>query len=119
VNGLAVFARAQIHGQPLPKVEWKHETEATGDQVLTITTKPAAKAARAWLAKAPTLDFRKATWEETKMTLLEDGKAVVEVARPATGCQAFYGEVEFETDGLKYVLCTQVRVSGKPESRDK
>ncbi len=116
-GALAAFVRAQVHGGELPKVEWKH-SDADGKQVLTITAKPGAKAARAWLAKAPTFDFRKATWEEVPATL-KDGTATVTVAPPEKGCQAFYGEVEYESDGQKYSLCTQIRVSGKPEAKEK
>jgi PhoPQ-activated pathogenicity-related protein len=117
VNALAVFVKAQVHGQELPKVEWKH-SDADGKQVLTVTAKPGAKAARGWVTKAGTMDFRKADWKEV-LAKLEDGKAVVTVSPPEKGCQAFYGEVEYEVDGLKYVVCTQVRVSGKPEAKDK
>ena len=35
----------------------------------------------------------------------------VEVERPATGFVAFYGELDFEIDGLRHQLSTQVRVA--------
>jgi PhoPQ-activated pathogenicity-related protein len=117
INGLAVFARTQIHSAPLPEVAWQH-ADADGKQVLTITAKPKAVAARGWLAKASTLDFRKAAWEEVKATVA-DGRATLTVPPPQTGCQAFYGEVEFERDGMRFSLCTQIRVSGKPEAKEK
>jgi len=43
--------------------------------------------------------------------LADSGKLVVgRVKPPEKGCLAFYGEVEYEIEGLKYTLSTQVRV---------
>jgi PhoPQ-activated pathogenicity-related protein len=111
VNGLTAFARTQIHSDPLPAMTWKHADEE-GKQVLTVSSKTPFKTGRGWVAKSPTMDFRKATWEEVPAKLKED-TATVTVTPPEKGCQAFYGELEFEKDGVTYSLCTQVRVSGQ------
>jgi PhoPQ-activated pathogenicity-related protein len=113
INGLAAFTRAQTEGKGLPKLEWKHD-DTDGKLRLTVKANPAPKAARLWEAEASTLDFRKSPWVE-KPTTIKDGTVTGEVATPTKGCLAFYGELEYEIDGIKYVLTTQIRVAGKPE----
>jgi PhoPQ-activated pathogenicity-related protein len=116
-NGLAVFARHQITGQALPQLAWKHDDD-DGKLRLTVEAKPAPAAARLWVAEAPTHDFRKAEWKEQAATF-KDGSVVGEVGPPAKGCLAFYGELEYEADGLRYYLSTQLRIAGKPVSQEK
>jgi PhoPQ-activated pathogenicity-related protein len=116
-NGLAAFARHQITGTPLPELSWKHD-DADGKLRLTVTSKPAPRAARLWVAEAPTRDFRQAEWQERPATL-QDGTVVGSVEPPAKGCLAFYGDLEFEVDGIVYNLCTQLRLAGKPVPAEK
>jgi PhoPQ-activated pathogenicity-related protein len=111
-NGLAGFARHQVTGKPMPELHWKHD-DADGKLRLTVTSKPPPLAARLWVAEAPTRDFRDAKWQERPATL-QDGAVAGEVAPPAKGCLAFYGELEFEIDGIRYPLSTQLRLAGKP-----
>jgi PhoPQ-activated pathogenicity-related protein len=117
VNGLAAFIRHQAAGTPMPELRWKHD-DADGKLRLTVTCKPAPVAGRLWVAEAPTRDFRKAEWKERPATL-QDGTVVGEVEPPAKGCLAFYGELEYEVDGLHYDLATQLRIAGKPEPAEK
>jgi len=42
---------------------------------------------------------------------LSNGIAIGEVTPPAKGHLAFYGELDYEIDGLKYHLSTQVRMT--------
>jgi PhoPQ-activated pathogenicity-related protein len=115
VNALSTFARQQIAGKSLPQLQWKHD-DVDGKMRLTVQAKPAPVSARLWSAQAPTLDFRKAEWVE-QPAVLKDGTVTGEVAPPAKGCLAFYGDLEYELDGLKYHLSTQIRVAGKPEEK--
>jgi PhoPQ-activated pathogenicity-related protein len=117
VNGLAAFVRHQIARTPMPELRWKHD-EAGGKLRLTVTCKPGPAAARLWVAEAPTRDFRKAEWKERPATF-QDGTVTGEVEPPAQGCLAFYGEVEYEMDGLRYDLSTQLRIAGKPVPPEK
>ena len=111
VNALAAFARAQVTGKAFPKLAWKHDDDA-GRMRLTVTAKPAPTAARLWVAKSPTRDFRNAKWEERPATI--DKETVTgEVDAPSDGCTAFFGDLDYEIDGIKYHLCTQMRVAGK------
>jgi PhoPQ-activated pathogenicity-related protein len=109
INGLAAFSRHQISGIPMPKLNWKHES-VNGKLRLTITATPAPIGARLWIAQTPTMDFRTAKWSEQKVSS-SDGKIVGEMPLPEKGHLAFFGEVDYEIDGLRYHLSTQVRMT--------
>jgi hypothetical protein len=42
---------------------------------------------------------------------IADGRVIGEVARPDQGRLAFFGELEYEVDGLSYSLSTQMRMA--------
>jgi PhoPQ-activated pathogenicity-related protein len=112
LGALAGFTRHVIADKPMPKLSWKHD-DAGGKLRLTVEASPAPKAARLWVAAAPTRDFRKAKWEERKATVGKDG-VVGEAEPPKEGCVALYGDLDYEIGGLTYHLCTQVRIAGEP-----
>ena len=108
LSTLAVYARAQIRNEPMPKMTWKHED--AGDKLrVSVTSEPAPKAARLWVADNPTRDFRKATWTERAATQ-EKGSVTGEVDRPREGWRTFFAECEYEADGQTYYLSTQLRM---------
>ena len=109
INGLAAFSRHQFSATPMPKLSWKHES-VNGKLRLTIASTPAPLGARLWIAQTPTKDFRTAKWSAQEMSLSE-GKIVGEVTGPDKGHIAFFGEVDYEIDGLRYHLSTQVRTT--------
>jgi PhoPQ-activated pathogenicity-related protein len=109
VNGLAAFARYQMNGKSMPAVTWKHENN-NGHLSLTIDATPRPVGARLWIARAPTQDLRAAEWKEEAVRYT-DGKITGEVAPPEKGYTAFFGELDYEIDGVKYHLSTQVRVT--------
>ena len=111
VNGLAAFARYQIIGAPMPSLKWKHET-IDGKLGLTIDASPAPLAARLWIAESPGADFRAASWREQELKF-SDGRMVGEIVPPEKGRLAFFGEVEYEIEGLRYKLSTQMRMSNE------
>jgi PhoPQ-activated pathogenicity-related protein len=107
VNALAAFAKHNIRDNPMPQLRWKHD-DASGQARLTVDSDHAPKAARLWVASAPTRDFRLARWKDQALT---SGKSIVaKVAPPTTGCVAFFGELDFEIDGLAHQLSTQMRI---------
>ncbi|HXV84063.1 MAG TPA: PhoPQ-activated protein PqaA family protein [Candidatus Binatia bacterium] len=110
VNSLAAFSRYQISGRPMPNLTWKHESVDVKLR-LTIDATPAPAGGRLWVAEAQTRDFRTAQWREQAVTFL-NGVVVGEVTPPEKGYLAFYGELDYEIDGLKYPLSTQIRVAG-------
>ncbi len=38
------------------------------------------------------------------------------VDAPTEGCVAFFGDLDYEIDAIKYHFCTQMRVAGRAES---
>ncbi|MBI4524947.1 MAG: hypothetical protein HY695_14180 [Deltaproteobacteria bacterium] len=115
INSLAAFARHQISGRRMPDLTWKHET-LSGMLRLVFESNPAPTGARLWVARAPTQDFRTAKWEEQAVSF-SNGIINGEVTPPAEGYVAFYGELDYEIDGLKYHLSTQVRVTGNAKAK--
>ncbi len=113
LNGLAAFARHQIADKPMHNLTWKHD-DAEGKLRLTVEGSSAPGGARLWVATADTLDFRKAKWVEHPATL-KDGKVIGLVEAPKEGCLAFYAELDYEIEDIKYHLSTQMRVAGKPK----
>jgi PhoPQ-activated pathogenicity-related protein len=109
INGLAAFYRHQISGASMPKLTWKYQSENQKLR-LTIEATPPPKGARLWVARMPTQDFRWAQWREQAVTL-SNGKVTGEVTAPEEGYLAFFGELDYEIDGLKYNLSTQVRIT--------
>jgi PhoPQ-activated pathogenicity-related protein len=110
-NTLGAFARHQIHGVKMPKLTWKHD-DADGKPRLTVQSDPMPKAARLWVADAEKRDFRKSTWKEQAATI-RGGVILGTVDVPDTGFRVFYGEMEYQIDGIAFFLSTQVRVVEK------
>jgi PhoPQ-activated pathogenicity-related protein len=109
VDGLAAFSRHQISGRPMPEVSWKHE-DRNGKLRLSIAANPRPLGARLWVAQTASKDFRAANWIEQTANV-SDGMVVGEVTPPDKGHIALFGELDYEIDGLKYQLSTQVRVT--------
>jgi PhoPQ-activated pathogenicity-related protein len=110
---LSGFTRHVVADNPMPKLSWKYD-EADGKVRLTVDASPAPKGARLWVAKAPTRDFRESKWEERKAALGTDGTVTGEVEAPKEGCLAVYGDLDSEIGGVKFNLCTQIRLVGEP-----
>ncbi|HEX2228042.1 MAG TPA: PhoPQ-activated protein PqaA family protein [Candidatus Binatia bacterium] len=108
-NGLAAFARYQMGGTPMPSLSWKHET-INGKLRLNIAATPAPKAARLWVAQTATADFRNSKWNQ-QAVVFTNGRIIGEVAAPAKGHLAFFGELDYEIEGLPHHLSTQMRVT--------
>ncbi len=110
MNTLGAFARIQVHGAKMPKLTWKHD-DANGVPRLTVQSDPMPKAARIWVADAEKRDFRKSAWKD-QLAQVNATSVVGNVERNG-GLRVFYGEMEYEIDGLTYYLSTQVRVLEK------
>jgi PhoPQ-activated pathogenicity-related protein len=109
VTGLAAFTRHQINGTAMPSLRWRHEN-ADGKQRLIIDATPAPRSARLWVARSPSSDFRTTEWRQENLRDA-DGRVIGEVTRPDQGRLAFFGELEYEVDGLSYTLSTQMRMT--------
>lgn len=117
LNGLAAFVRHQIGGATMPSLTWKHDKEKNKHR-LTIQATPAPLGARLWVAQSPTQDFRAAKWREQVVTDSKDG-VTGEIALPEEGRLAFFGELDYEIDGLKYHLSTQLQMAGTSGAKAK
>ena len=109
INGLAAFSRYQINRHPMPEVSWKHE-DRDGKLRLSMAGNPQPLGARLWVAQTASKDFRAAKWIQQTADV-SDGIVVGEVTLPKQGHVAFFGELDYEIDGLKYQLSTQIRVT--------
>jgi PhoPQ-activated pathogenicity-related protein len=109
LNATAAFVKHQIMGKPMPKLNWKHFDGDDGSLRLTVESSVPPKGARVWLATSESKDFRQSRWREHPAAI-ENGKVEASVSPPAKGFIAFFGEVDFDADGLTYSLSTQVRV---------
>jgi PhoPQ-activated pathogenicity-related protein len=109
ITNLAAFSRHQATGTPMPTLRWKHEN-VNGKLRLTIDATRAPTGARLWIAESATTDFRTTQWREQGVSI-SDGKIIGEVTPPEKGHLAFFGELDYEIDGLRYQLSTQVRMA--------
>jgi PhoPQ-activated pathogenicity-related protein len=109
ITGLAAFSRHQIRGRSMPKLMWKYEG-VSGKLRVTIDAAPPPTGARLWVAQTATADFRTARWIDHALTI-SDAKIIGEVTRPDKGYVAFFSELDYEIDGLKYHLSTQIRMA--------
>jgi PhoPQ-activated pathogenicity-related protein len=108
VNTLSAFSRCQIFDKPMPKLSWKY-TEGKNTLSAAVAFEGTAKAHRFWTAEADTRDFRKSFWKNKDTG--EPGNTVGWGRDyPDKGFSAMFVETEFEMDGLKFNLSTQLRI---------
>ena len=105
---MCAFAKCQIEDKPMPKMNWKHD-EVDGQFRVTVTSDPAPKAARLWVADAESRDFRQAKWQEQAAKVKKETVTGL-VAKPKQGHRVFFAECEYEVEGLKYYLSSQLRI---------
>ena len=111
LSTLGAFTHCQIHGGKMPKLTWKHD-DHDGKPRLTVQSDPMPKKARLWVADAEKRDFRKSTWKEHAVEV--NAKSLVgTIDAPNGGYRVFFGEMEYQLDGMTYYLSTQVRVLEK------
>jgi PhoPQ-activated pathogenicity-related protein len=111
VNTRVAFTRRLGAGRSLPPLRWQHG-EADGALTLTMTCAERPAAARVWIARAPTREFRKARWESQPVPAGDDGAFVARVDRPGEGYLAWFGEADFREGALPFNLSTTVRLAG-------
>jgi len=109
IQGVAAFVRHQIAGTPMPKLSWNHEDTDRKLRVV-VQADPAPLSSRLWEARSATRDFRNSKWNERR-TKIESDKIVGEISPVGEGYRAFYADLEYEIEGLRYHLCTQIRLT--------
>ncbi|MBY0457151.1 MAG: PhoPQ-activated pathogenicity-related family protein [Gemmataceae bacterium] len=104
VNTLAAFAHCQTFDKKMPGMTWVCD-EKEGVCRLEVTSTAKITTTRVWAAESPTRDFRPARW-----TAQENVKLPATVTAPEKGFRAFFAETEYDLDGLKFTLSTQLRI---------
>jgi PhoPQ-activated pathogenicity-related protein len=104
---LGSFFHHVAGGAPWPKLQWTHSDDQR-DLLLRVTSSPEPKAARLWIARSPTKDFRQAKWRSEPLEA-SDGGFLAKVPKPQQDHVAFFGELQFDDEGTPYSLCTLVR----------
>jgi PhoPQ-activated pathogenicity-related protein len=92
----------------LPTLRWESKEEGSTIN-LTLTSDLPPRAVRAWIATAPTRDFRRATWKAFAMTL-EDQHYISSRPKPAGGFVAMFSEAVYGEDQRAVSLSTTVRI---------
>ncbi len=97
VNTLAAFAHCQVFDRPMPALRWEF---VDGDPLVAIKVAAGGGGKpRFWRATSDTRDFRSARWVENPPA-----------DQPRKKFEAFFWEAEYEVDGLRFTLSTQVRI---------
>lgn len=113
MSTVAALFRNAARGAAFPEIEWTH-ANGDGRMQLTLTSSESPVAARLWTAVSATKDFRQSEW--TSQSLMgADGEYVGALAVPEAGHRALFGELQFDTSGLKYSLTTLVYTSVEHE----
>lgn len=107
LSTVAAFYRQTVLGQPLPVLQWEHQDQ-NEDWVLKVNADQQPTAARFWIARSETRDFREARWNSQPMA--QEQRAYQGRINKAAGSHlARFAELEFEFDGLPYSLCTLIQ----------
>jgi len=104
LNTLSAAARWFIEDKVPPEMTWKHEEDK-----FSVKGGAAAKAYRLWSTQSETRDFRKSKWVSVELKA-KDGGWSGQLERPKEGFGAVFAECEYDLDGLKYYLSTQIRI---------
>jgi PhoPQ-activated pathogenicity-related protein len=107
VSALALEATGQL---ALPKLAWDLGEKA-GALRLAVRSDVKPTSVWAWLAEAPTRDFRNATWHQQPIPMT-DGQYAHELKTPEQGYAAMFGEAVYDISGHRVYLSTNVRMTG-------
>jgi PhoPQ-activated pathogenicity-related protein len=112
VRGLRALHAATSGGEPLPRLEWQYEWHETALK-LCIRSAPAARRLRVWQATSAGRDFRTAEWRPVAEVRRPADR--LELARPAAGYVAWFGEAEFGRGRRAFALTTNLAVWQAPD----
>ncbi len=99
-----------VRGRQLPQLAWQYE-ERDGGVRLTVKSDPPARHVVAWMATAPTQDFRQSEWQS--QTMVQEGpQHTFQVDRRRDGFAAVFAEAEYQAEDSPYYFSTNIRVVG-------
>jgi PhoPQ-activated pathogenicity-related protein len=108
IAGLMALFQQTAGRLRLPTLQW--EASAEGDTLtLALTTDRPPRSVRAWVATAPTRDFRDARWEAFEMQT-EHGRYVHRRPKRREHITALFGEVEYTAAPGPFSLSTTVHL---------
>ena len=104
LNTISAATRWFVEGKAPPAIAWYQE-----GFTFTVDGGPDTKSIRLWQADSDSRDFRKAKWTGAEVPQSKNS-AKIQFDRPKTGFRAAFAECEYDLDGLKYTLSTQIRI---------
>ena len=110
VGGLTAMHKSASGRLTLPKMSWKLD-EKEGKLTMRLSSDQKPAKVSAWIATAPTKDFRDAKWH-SESTEQVAGSHQYKRDVPITGYAAQFGEAAFDDSGTPYFLSTNVRIVG-------
>jgi PhoPQ-activated pathogenicity-related protein len=119
-HGLSDFARilgglTALHARAsgkleMPKLQWS--LQPNGQKLeMKVTSNIKPQQVSAWIATAPTKDFRDAQWR-SQPAAERNGGWEYELEYPASGYAAMFGEAVFNGAAMPYYLSTNVKIVG-------
>jgi PhoPQ-activated pathogenicity-related protein len=111
--GLVALHRSVARGGELPQVHWDFAVAARHAELrltASATEDGPALRARAWVALAPTRDFRGAQWRARPMARQPDGSFRYQARLPGQGFLGMFGEVGFGQGARRFDLSTGLRL---------
>lgn len=110
LGALNAIHQHSARGRPLPDLgwQWRDEDERL---VLTMHASPAPVLVRAWVARAPTRDFREARWQSVQVSARR-GRYEHAVRKPQRGFVGLYGEAVFGRGAQRVWVSTLPMISG-------
>jgi PhoPQ-activated pathogenicity-related protein len=106
VAGLMALFQHTVGRRRLPTLRGEAQAEAN-TLTLAMTSDQQPQAVRAWIATAPTTDFREARWEAFMMHREPSGY-IYRHAKRSGQITALFGEAEYSADSGPFVLTTTV-----------
>ncbi len=113
LGSILAMHRSRNEDVALPQLDWNFSDEAAGVK-LDISATGTVDTIRGWVAHSPTRDFRDAKWQEKSCHKHGDGSWSLEVAKPADGFVACFGECVSVADSLPSFFSTNVRIFAAP-----
>ncbi|RMG33509.1 MAG: phenylacetic acid degradation protein [Planctomycetota bacterium] len=102
---IGAFFRHVASRRPLPRVQWQRKDGGRAYRMV-VKAQPAPRGAALWYATSKDLDFRDDRWQSQPLEVSRSGEIVAELARAQGRHVAFFVELQYETDGIPYSLCT-------------